>query len=186
MIRALRVARTVAVSAALSVVVLLALAMLAPALAGYDRYVIVSGSMTGSYDRGSIVYTKTVPVADLRVGDTITYAPPPGMSPTELVTHRIASVEQGPDGPVFQTKGDANRTVDPWKFTLADATQPRVEFGIPYVGFLVAALSDRDTRMALIGGPALLVALLTLGGVARDVRRHRHEQRRGPAAAAAA
>ena len=169
--------RRLPASAALAVAAVLALAMLAPALAGYDRYVIVSGSMTGSYDRGSVVYTKTVPVADLRVGDAITYAPPPGKSPTELVTHRIASIAPGPAGPVFRTKGDANEAVDPWRFTLHETTQPRVEFSVPYVGFLVAALSDRETRMLVIGLPAALIALAILAGLAGDVRRHRRDAR---------
>jgi signal peptidase len=36
-----------------------------PAVLGWQRYVIVSGSMTGTYDRGSLVIDDVVPVADL-------------------------------------------------------------------------------------------------------------------------
>ncbi|MEX2465191.1 MAG: hypothetical protein WD428_04855, partial [Gaiellaceae bacterium] len=46
----------------------LAALMLLPGLFGYQRYVITSGSMTGSYDRGSVVVDDVVPVADLKVG----------------------------------------------------------------------------------------------------------------------
>lgn len=60
-----------------------------PALMGWQRYVIVSGSMTGTYDRGSLVLDQVVPVADLRKGDVITYTPPEGSGPDGLVTHRI-------------------------------------------------------------------------------------------------
>ena len=93
---------------------LLGLGLVVPALLGYERYVIVSGSMSGTYDRGSLVFDEVVPVADLRVGDVITYRPPPGAGPTGLVTHRIAAIrrdERG--GRVFRTRGDANPTVDP-------------------------------------------------------------------------
>ena len=40
-----------------------ALAVLVPALLGYQRYVITSGSMTGTYDRGSLVFDKVVPTS---------------------------------------------------------------------------------------------------------------------------
>ena len=49
---------------------------------GIQRYVIVSGSMTGTYDRGSVVFDQVVPVASLKVGDVITYRPPAGAGPT--------------------------------------------------------------------------------------------------------
>ena len=49
-----------------------------PAALGWQRYVIVSGSMTGSYDRGSLVLDEVVPVSELREGDVITYQPPAG------------------------------------------------------------------------------------------------------------
>ena len=45
---------------------LLALTVLVPALLGYQRYVITSGSMTGTYDRGSLVFDKVVPTSSLR------------------------------------------------------------------------------------------------------------------------
>ena len=48
--------------AALAVAVLAALLVLAPALWGWQRYAIVSGSMTGTYDRGSLVLDEVVPV----------------------------------------------------------------------------------------------------------------------------
>ena len=35
-----------------------------PAAVGWQRYVITSGSMTGTYDRGSLVLDEVVPVSD--------------------------------------------------------------------------------------------------------------------------
>jgi hypothetical protein len=49
--------------------------MLVPAALGFHRYIILTGSMTGTYDRGSIVYDLPVPVSQLKVGDPITYDP---------------------------------------------------------------------------------------------------------------
>lgn len=147
----------------------LAAILLVPAVLGYERYVIVSGSMTGAYDRGSIVFDERVPVADLKVGDTITYEPPPGTSSDALVTHRIAWIGEDAQGArTFRTKGDANPGPDPWTFSLDQADQARVAFSVPYVGYLLAVLSIPAVRMLAIGLPALLVAFLILRGIWRE------------------
>lgn len=163
--RALRWAGTAATVVCLT----LAAILLIPAALGFQRYVIVSGSMTGTYDRGSIVYDKEVPVSDLKVGDTITYAPPAGASPEKLVTHRIVWIGRNKGGEeAFRTKGDANETADPWTFTLDKPDQAKVAFSVPYVGFLLAALSIPAVRMLAIGIPAVIVAFLILAGIWRD------------------
>jgi signal peptidase I len=176
-----RLARRLAGGLALAAGLTLALVMLLPAACGLQRYVITSGSMTGTYDAGSIVYADDIPVSRLRVGDVITYAPPPGSSPTPLVTHRIVSIARRRGTPVFRTKGDANRSRDPWRFTLSAPRQARVVFGLPYAGYAFTALSGRRTRMLLIGLPALLIALKALAGVWRDLRTVRRSSRAAPA-----
>jgi len=122
--------------------------------------------MMGTYDRGSIVYAREVPTASLRVGDVITYRPPPAAGPEGLVTHRIVWI--GRDrrgGRAFGTKGDANAVRDQWRFTLTRPSQARAVFHVPYVGYAFAALGVREVRMLLIGLPAVLIALVTLVGL---------------------
>jgi len=156
-------------AAATVLCLLLAAILLVPAALGFQRYVIVSGSMSGTYDRGSIVFDEEVPVSDLKVGDSITYEPPAGASPEELLTHRIVWIghDKG-GGAVFRTQGDANPIADPWTFSLDKPEQARVAFSVPYVGYLLAALSIPTVRMLAIGIPAVLVALLILAGIWRD------------------
>jgi signal peptidase len=152
--------------------------MLLPGLLGYQRYVITSGSMTGAYDRGSVVFDDVVPVSDLRVGDAITYTPPPGSGPSGRITHRIVSIGSDQFGrQTLRTKGDANESADPWTFTLDGPTQARVAFHVPYVGYVLSALAIRQARMALIGLPALLIAFAVLAGFSRDVRKAATEAR---------
>jgi signal peptidase len=150
--------------------VLFGLFLVAPSLLGWERYVIVSGSMTGTYDRGSLVFDEVVPVKSLKAGDVITYRPPRGSGPTGLVTHRIHAIGRDPKthGPVFRTKGDFNKVADPWTFTLPNRTQARVVWGVPYAGFALAALAQRQVRMLLVGLPALLIALIVMTGLFRD------------------
>jgi signal peptidase I len=150
---------------ALLAAVIVAVLVLLPSVFGWQRYAIVSGSMTGTYDRGELVLAEVVPVANLRVGDVITYTPPAG---DHLVTHRIAWIGRDPSGArAYRTKGDANPVADPWTFRLDQPTQARVRAGVPYAGFVLAALGRRDVRTAVVALPALLIALVSLAGLWR-------------------
>ena len=137
---------------------LLAVAFIVPTAFGLQRYVITGGSMESTIPLGSVVFDEVVPVEDLRVGDVITYMPPPDSGVDNLVTHRIVSIKKG----VYVTKGDANADKDPWSFKLPQATQARVQFHVPYVGYLFIALQDRTVRIAMIGVPAGIIALISL------------------------
>ena len=164
-----RVSRTrrVAVNVLCLVVMLVALGFILPAAFGFSRYVITGSSMAGAYDRGSVVFEQTVPVSELEVGDTISYIPPPESGVTTLVTHRIVSI----NGDEFRTKGDANAAPDPWTFKLNTATQPRVVASIPYVGYAFIALTDRATRIVVIGVPAAIIALMSVSELFGTQRR---------------
>lgn len=164
---AAKVAR-LATNLGLGLVILVAAGFVIPGLLGFERYVIVGGSMSGSFERGSVAFEKLTPVSELEVGDVITYQPPAESGLTTLVTHRIVSVKETRDGQhLFRTKGDANDKADPWQFSLPEGQQPRVEFTVPFVGHAFMAIADRETRMLLVGVPAGLVCLLGLADLAR-------------------
>src|SRR3954453_21399257 len=93
--------------------------LVGPALMGWERYVIVSGSVTGTYHRGSLVFDEIVPTKSLKVGDVITYKPPAGAGPKGLVTHRIAKIfkDRKTGGRGYRTKGGANPARDPGGFS---------------------------------------------------------------------
>jgi len=155
----------IATGAAFACALAAAVLVLVPALIGWQRYAIVSGSMTGTYDKGSLVLDEVVPVRALRVGDVITYMPPAG---DHLITHRISWIGKDATGArVFRTKGDANPVADGWTFRLDRDTQARVRVGVPYVGYALMALGRRDVRMVLIALPALLIAGMSLVGLWR-------------------
>ena len=174
-----RIGRTLG-SLATGVALLLAALMLLPPLFGLHRYVLVGSSMEPTIHRGSVIFDQVVPVASLRIGDVVTYTPPPGAQGpvAHPVTHRIVWVGRDRFGArALRTRGDANRVADPWRFTLHAATQARETFAIPYIGYAIAALSLRPVRMALIGVPALLIALGIMVSLWQDageeVRRRR-------------
>lgn len=154
--------------AATGVALVLGGLMFVPALLGMQRYVITGGSMSGSYERGSVVFADVVRPADLRVGDVITYEPPADAGSRGLVTHRIHDIRERQGERIYRTKGDANAVADPWQFKLPHDRQARARFSVPFAGYAFAALSERVVRVALIGLPALLIALAVLGGMWRD------------------
>jgi signal peptidase len=135
------------------------LLLVVPSVLGFQRYVLVGGSMEPTIHRGSLVFDRVAPVDDLHVGDVITYVPP-GM--THPLSHRIVHVTHDESGsPVFRTRGDANASLDPWRFTLNDATQARVSFSVPYAGYPLWLLGSPLARLVLIGIPALLIGGVT-------------------------
>lgn len=129
----------------------LLLLLVGPRVLPFKTYAVMSGSMEPTIHVGSLVVLEPANSADLRVGDVITFDPPGYGS--ELVTHRIYSIEQGPDGPVFQTKGDANGTPDAWRIQ-AGGRGYRVLFSVPYLGWITGAM---------LGKLALLVVLTLVG-----------------------
>lgn len=157
-----------ATNLALGLVILVAAGFVIPGLMGFERYVIVGGSMSGTFERGSVAFERLTPVEDLAVGDVITYQPPAESGLTTLVTHRIVGVKTNRKGEhLFRTKGDANAQADPWTFSLPEGQQPTVAFTVPLVGHALMAIADRETRMLLIGLPAAVVCLLGLMDLAR-------------------
>jgi signal peptidase len=166
--RRFRRTRALVANAALLLIVAAAVLMLAPGLFGFERYVITSGSMTGTIDRGAVVFAKNVPVAELRRGDVITYAPP-HRAGDDVVTHRIVWTGRDRKGHrTFRTKGDANPAADPWTFVLERPAQARHAFHVPYLGYAFAALGIRHVRTLLLGLPAALIALALLASLWRD------------------
>ena len=154
----------------MSVLLLAILAAMAitfvPGLMGYQRYVLVGGSMEPTFHRGSLVFDEIVGVGDLRKGDVITYVPP---GHVQAVTHRIISRKDGrKGGPVFRTQGDNNDFADMRPFQLDRPRQARYAFSVPYLGWLFIALGNPRARFILLAIPALLIALSLLARLWRE------------------
>ncbi len=156
-------------------VILASLALLVPSLLGLQRHVVRDNAMDGTYGQGTLLYSETVSVADLRVGDVITFAPPAGSDLTTDVTRRIVAI----DGAGVRTAGDAAGDPDPWTVRLT-GDQQRVRYAVPGAGYLMLGLDDGPTRVALIGVPAAIIALVS----AAELHRRRH--RRGTSSFAVA
>jgi signal peptidase len=145
---------------------------LVPRALGYDTYVITTGSMRGTVDPGGLVISQRVPVAQLEVGDVITYQPPAGSGVDHLVTHRITKIGTDRLGSTtYRTQGDANPAVDPWVFTLNSGVQPVMRWTVPQMGRPVLWLHDPAHRRVALGVPAAALGLIALLDVVRVLRR---------------
>lgn len=137
----------------------LLLLLAGPRVLPFKTYAVMSGSMEPTIHVGSLVVLEPANSTDLRVGDVITFDPPGYGS--ELVTHRIVSVEAGADGPVFQTKGDANATPDAWQIQAAGRGY-RVLFSVPYLGWITGAMLGKLVLLVvltLVGAGSLLIRI---------------------------
>lgn len=154
-------------AAAAALLTAVAAALLVLPLFGYRVYVVTGDSMEGTFGRGALLVTKTVPVESLRVGDIITFRPPHQSAP---VSHRITSVLPQPDGRiVFKTKGDHNEAPDPWEFMLDQPVQARYVAHLPYAGYLFGFLGLRAVRATLIAGFGLLVVFGLFSALWKDL-----------------
>lgn len=94
-----------------------------PTLFGYRSLVVVTDSMTGTYDKGDVIIVKAKDgekladdPSELKQGDVVTFIAPEGFGQIEgyTVTHRIVVAPyQGDDGEWYiRTKGDAAGATD--------------------------------------------------------------------------
>lgn len=101
---------------------------------GYRIYVVHTGSMVPALRPGDAVLDRPAPRA-VHPGEIVTFSVNSG--PDSVVTHRVAAVSGG----VVKTKGDANRTVDPWNLQMSQVVGSADET-LPAVGYLLVYLKQ--------------------------------------------
>ena len=128
-----------------------------PRILGYQTSTMLTGSMAPLINPGDVVVTIPTPVADIKVGDIITYHIP--VEDQRVETHRITEITTTADGgTAVQTKGDANNGIDPWIATLQGKTVDKQIATIPYVGNAIRTLREPMVMNTLMyGAPAILV-----------------------------
>lgn len=132
-----------------------------PKVAGYQMYIVLSGSMNPEFDTGSIAFVKETLPEQLVVGDIITFRSQSGSD--SLTTHRIVEVVRE-DGLRFVTRGDANNVNDP-NPVLAENVVGMVTGSVPYVGYVLNFVQTRQGLILLIFVPGVLIILFELGKI---------------------
>ena len=143
-----------------TVVVLLAAALVGVRLIGLQPYVVLSGSMEPTYHVGSLIYVKSVDYKELKVGDPITYM----VSQDTVVTHRIIEVlvdEEDPNTIRYFTQGDANDIPDGSSVHYKNIIGKPV-FSVPYLGYVSNYIQNPPGMYVAMAGGALLIMLVFL------------------------
>lgn len=158
----------------LGVVVVLAVAVLIPRLAGASPYTVLTGSMRPDYPPGTLVVAKPAPIDEISIGDVITYQRESGKA--SVVTHRVIAVSTRLDGEIqLTTQGDANDVPDQEPVEEVQV-RGKLWYAVPKLGYVNNALSGAQRQTAVWIVSALLIgyAAFMLVGAMRDRRRGRH------------
>ena len=150
----------------MAIVVVLALLLVGARFIGLNVYTVLSGSMEPTYHVGSLIYVKDVDTDELKAGDVITYM----LDEDTIVTHRIADVipdETDPSIIRFQTKGDANDSVDGSLVHYKNVIGTPV-FSIPKLGYLANYIQKPPGRYIAISAGAIILLLVFLPDLFSD------------------
>ena len=149
-----------------AIVVVLALLLVGARFIGLNVYTVLSGSMEPTYHVGSLIYVKDVDTDELKAGDVITYM----LDEDTIVTHRIADVipdETDPSIIRFQTKGDANDSVDGSLVHYKNVIGTPV-FSIPKLEYLANYIQKPPGRYIAISAGAIILLLVFLPDLFSD------------------
>ena len=111
---------------------------------------VLTSSMRPDYGPGALLLTERIPTDTIRPGMIVLFVPP---GETSEYAHRIVTVSGPKDAPVVTTKGDANKTVDPWHAKLVSPTVSEVIGSVPGVGrLLISVRGTGQILLAVMGG----------------------------------
>lgn len=132
-----------------------------PQVAGYQIYIVLSGSMQPEFDTGSLAFVRETDPEALTAGDIITFRSP--VNPDSLTTHRIVEVQDG-DELQFVTRGDANNVNDPNPVPTENVVG-KVTGSVPYAGYLMNFVLTSQGLILLIFVPGVLIIVFELGKI---------------------
>lgn len=147
-------------SAAVAVVVILAVLLVGVRLIGLQVFTVLSGSMEPTYHVGALIYVKKVDPMELEAGDVITFM----LDEDTVATHRVVEVvpdEEDPSVIRFRTKGDANDNVDGGLVHYMNVLGTPV-FTIPMLGYLASYIQNPPGTYVAISVGAVLLLLVFL------------------------
>ena len=140
-----------------------------PTLFGYRSFIVVTDSMTGTYDKGDVIIVRVLDGEKLesdptkiKEGDVVTFVAPEGFGQVEgyTVTHRVVKAPfEGEDGRLYiRTKGDAAAGNDAVPVPLANVTGLVLGKSEVLAG-LQSVLKSKAGFLLIIVVPLVLIAV---------------------------
>lgn len=141
-------------------VVVLAVLLVGPRLAGFQVFTVLSGSMEPAYHTGSLIYVKEVDYTEIEAGQVITFM----LDEDTVATHRVVEVVPDEEDPAvlrYRTKGDANDVEDGSPVHYKNVLGTPV-FTIPYLGYFANYIQNPPGMYIAISAGAVLLILVFL------------------------
>lgn len=154
---------------------LVLLTVLLPFLAGFEGFVVTSGSMSPRIPKNSVIFVKKKAFSEIREGDVITYQVG---ERAVFVTHRVVEVNRSEK--YFVTKGDANETEDGGKIYFSQV-KGVVAGMVPWAGRWLLCLGSWQGKITLLILLAGLIGLSDFLGEYGDVLKKRFKKKKGDA-----
>ena len=141
-----------------------------PQVFGYQMYVVVTDSMSGTYDVGDIIVSKKVPLDTLEVDDVVAYLGEVGTYNGKIVTHRIVNIEENNGEYIFTLKGDKNVELDP----LVNGSQIKGKIlrKLSFITVIYSFISNKYIFLALVLVPLVLVIYYQVYCIVKEVRKN--------------
>lgn len=142
-----------------------------PSVGGIFPMIVLTDSMEGTFDSGSLIICRATQPEKIQAGDIICFYDPQGNG-TSTVTHRVVRVEKDEGGkPLFVTKGDANNVED-LSAVSGDRVLGTYRFSIPRLGSFALFMQSTTGVLLFVVLPVLLMLCYDL------VRRRLYERQR--------
>ena len=166
-------------TALVAVVVILALLLAGPRVAGMQVYSVLSGSMEPTYHTGSLIYVKDVDYTTIQPGQVITFM----LDEDTVATHRVVDVVPDAEDPSvlrYRTKGDANNVEDGSLVHYKNVLGTPV-FTIPQLGYLANYIQNPPGMYLAISAGAVLLILVFLPDLfgSEEPEKKRKKKRKG-------
>lgn len=168
----------------LTALLVIAIGLLVAKANGLTPIAVRSSSMEPSIPTYALAFMEQVPASAIRRGDVITFDPP-GVH--QRVTHRVVRRHEHADKLLFETRGDANPSVDDWRsargangeridaddgsyeiqrqergVSYGSSDAIRYVFHVPWLGYGAVVLERPTVRRYAIYAPLVLLALWAL------------------------
>lgn len=105
-----------------------------PTFLGYKPLVVLSGSMSPTYEIGTVIYYEEVAIEDIKEMDVITFS----SGSDSNVTHRVTGFIDGK----IQTKGDANISPDSSLVQYDEVKGRVIDYKLPIVGYYIRFVNE--------------------------------------------
>jgi len=108
-----------------------------PSVFGYKPFVVLSGSMEKTINKGDLIFVKKTDTNKLKVGDIIAFR----NTDNTVTTHRISEIVKSSKKTCFRTKGDNNNDVDQ-EITCSNLVEGKYVSKIAKLGNLVIFVQE--------------------------------------------